>query len=84
MHSSRYLRKERIIFLLQRGVQFYLQVKTRPIISDTSDALRFVVNGDLLALKDLIISGKASVFDTAPDGWSLLHVSRTRVKIVAM
>jgi hypothetical protein len=77
LRSSRYLKKEWTIFLLQRGVQFYLQVKNRPIISDTSDAMRFVLNGDLLALKSLIISGKPTIFDTAPDGWSLLHVSRT-------
>ncbi|OCK73860.1 ankyrin [Lepidopterella palustris CBS 459.81] len=37
--------------------------------------MRFVLNGDLLELKNLIISGKASIFDTAPDGWSLLHTS---------
>jgi hypothetical protein len=34
-----------------------------------------VKHGNLDKLKSVIESGEATPWDTAPDGWSLLHVS---------
>ena len=37
--------------------------------------MRYTKQGDLDNLRAAIQSGKATLWDTAPDGWSLLHVS---------
>lgn len=37
--------------------------------------MHYVKHGNLEKLKGCIESGEATVWDTAPDGWSLLHVS---------
>ena len=46
------------------------------MVSEGSDALRYVKHGNLEKLKMCITTGEATIWDTAPDGWSLLHVSR--------
>ena len=45
------------------------------MVSEGSDALRYVKHGNLEKLKMCITTGEATIWDTAPDGWSLLHVS---------
>lgn len=39
--------------------------------------MRYVKHGNLDKLKVSIETGEATIWDTAPDGWSLLHVSLT-------
>lgn len=45
------------------------------MVPEGSDVMRYTKQGDLDNLKAAIQSGKATLWDTAPDGWSLLHVS---------
>lgn len=66
--------KEYALALVQRGSMMSVELKSRPIIPETSDAIRFCQIGDFESLKELIVTGKASPFDTGIDGWTLLHV----------
>ena len=50
-------------------------IDTFHIVPESSDVMRYTKQGDLDSLKAAIVSGKATIWDTAPDGWSLLHVS---------
>jgi hypothetical protein len=45
------------------------------MVPEGSDALRYVKHGNLEKLKICFKLGEATIWDTAPDGWSLLHVS---------
>lgn len=45
------------------------------MVPEGSNAMRYVKHGNLEKLKLAIESGEATPWDTAPDGWSLLHVS---------
>jgi hypothetical protein len=54
-------------------VKHYLN--TYRLVPETSDSMRYAKHGDLINLKACIESGEATIFDTGPDGWSLLHVS---------
>jgi hypothetical protein len=78
VRQSKYLKREFDLFVQRRGPRLSVQLKSRPVVPETSAAMRFVLIGDFHALKNIIISKKASIFDTAPDGWSLLHVSIDR------
>lgn len=69
------LRREFVLSLICRGVQISCSIKTRPIVPASSAVIKCAENGDLVSLKNLLLAGKASIFDTEPDGWSLLHVS---------
>ena len=75
IRQSKYLKREFDLFVQRRGPRLSVQLKSRPVVPETSDAMRFVLIGDFHALKNVIISKKASIFDTATDGWSLLHAS---------
>ena len=44
------------------------------MVSEGSDAMRYVKHGNLEKLKMCIRTGEATLRDTAPDGWSLLDV----------
>jgi hypothetical protein len=57
-----------------RTVQVRPDLKTFRMVPEGSDAMRHVKHGNLDKLKLCIESGEATVWDTAPDGWSLLHV----------
>jgi hypothetical protein len=54
-------------------VKYYLH--TYRIVPEWSVSMRYVKYGLLQNLKACIEDGSATPFDTAPDGWSLLHVS---------
>jgi hypothetical protein len=74
IRQSSVLKKEFILSVISRGLRISPQIKNRPIVPETSDAIKFSQVGDLISLRKLIQDGKASIFDTGPDGWSLLHV----------
>ena len=57
------------------SVKVRYHVNTFHMVPEGSDVMRYTKQGDLDSLKAAIQSGKATLWDTAPDGWSLLHVS---------
>lgn len=68
------LRREFVLSLISRGVQISYSLKTHPIVPSCSAVIKCAENGDLASLRNLLLDKKASIFDTEPDGWSLLHV----------
>ena len=50
------------------------KLRTYNVVSVDSAPFRMVKEGDIDGLRDLLISKKASVFDTLSNGSSLLHV----------
>ncbi len=57
------------------SIKVCYDLPTYRMVSEGSDAMRYVKHGNLERLKASIESGEATIWDTAPDGWSLLHVS---------
>lgn len=49
-------------------------LNTYRMVPEGSNALRYVKHGNLERLKTAMIMQEATPWDTAPDGWSLLHV----------
>ena len=60
--------------LLSKSLRIRYNLNTFRMVSD---AMRYVKHGNLEKLKACIDTGEATVWDTAPDGWSLLHVGPT-------
>ncbi len=58
-----------------KSLKVRYDLNTYRMVSEGSDAMRYVKHGNLEKLKSSIKSGEATLWDTAPDGWSLLHVS---------
>lgn len=58
-----------------RSIKVRYDLNTYRMIPEGTDAMRHVKHGNLGKLKACIDSGEATLWDTAPDGWSLLHVS---------
>lgn len=61
--------------MTSRSIKYRYNLNTYRMIPEGSDVMRYVKHGNLEKLKGCIESGEATVWDTAPDGWSLLHVS---------
>ncbi|MCJ1280202.1 hypothetical protein MMC21_008029 [Puttea exsequens] len=57
------------------SVKVRYHVNTFHMVPEGSDVMRYTKQGDLDSLKAAIQSGKATLWDTAPDGWSLLHTA---------
>ena len=57
-----------------RSIKVRYDLNTYRMVCEGSDAMRHVKHGNLEKLKACIESGQATIWDTAPDGWSLLHV----------
>jgi hypothetical protein len=57
-----------------QGVRIRYNLNTYRMVPEGSDAMRYVKHGSLDKLKMSISSREATPWDTAPDGWSLLHV----------
>lgn len=57
------------------SVKVRYDLKTFRMVPEGSDAMRYVKHGNLEKLKGCIESGEATIWDTAPDGWSLLNVN---------
>ena len=58
-----------------RSIKVRYDLNTYRMVSEGSNAMRYVKHGNLEKLKTCIRTGEATLWDTAPDGWSLLHVS---------
>lgn len=57
------------------SIKIRYNLNTYRMVPEGSNAMRYVKHGNLEKLKLAIESGEATPWDTAPDGWSLLHVS---------
>lgn len=60
--------------MASKSVKVRYNLNTFRMVSEGSDAIRHVKHGDLEKLKMCFETGEATLWDTAPDGWSLLHV----------
>jgi hypothetical protein len=57
-----------------RRVTVMYNLNTYRMVPEESDAIRYIKHDNLDKLKMCISSREATPWDTAPDGWSLLHV----------
>jgi len=57
-----------------KSIKIRYELNTFRMVPEGSDAIRHVKHGNLEKLKVCIQTGEATLWDTAPDGWSLLHV----------
>ncbi|EGE78806.2 ankyrin repeat protein [Blastomyces dermatitidis ATCC 18188] len=57
------------------SIQVRYRLNTYRMVPEGSNAMRYVKRGNLEKLKLAIQSGEATPWDTAPDGWSLLHTA---------
>ncbi|KAL4933218.1 ankyrin repeat domain-containing protein [Aspergillus undulatus] len=55
------------------NVKIHYRLNTYRMVPEGWNAMRYVKNGNLGKLKMAIQSGEATPWDTAPDGWTLLH-----------
>jgi hypothetical protein len=62
------------IKLLSRGFNHLFFLKTYNSVSENSDQIRYATSGNLQGLMMLVQTNKATINDTGPDGWTLLHV----------
>lgn len=69
-----FFRKAIVAVMSSRNIKVRYNLNTYRMVSEGSDALRYVKHGNLEKLKTCIQTGEATLWDTAPDGWSLLHV----------
>ena len=60
---------------MNRGWTVKHHLNTYRMVPETSVSMRYARHGDLYNLKACIEDGSATPYDTAVDGWSLLHVS---------
>lgn len=72
---SVFFRKAILQAMSYKSIKVRYNLNTYRIVSEGSDSMRHVKHGNLGRLKMCIESGEATLWDTAPDGWSLLHVS---------
>ncbi|KAF2203950.1 ankyrin [Delitschia confertaspora ATCC 74209] len=61
--------------MASRSIKVRYNLNTYRMVSEGSEAMRYVKHGNLEKLKASIESGEATIWDTAPDGWSLLHTA---------
>lgn len=73
--SAQSFRKVLSSVLSSKSIKIRYDLNTYRMVSEGSDAMRYVKHGNLEKLRSCIHSGEATLWDTAPDGWSLLHVS---------
>lgn len=69
-----FFRKAILTVMSSRSIKIRYHLNTYRMVSEGADALRYVKHGNLERLKMCIQTGEATIWDTAPDGWSLLHV----------
>jgi hypothetical protein len=60
--------------MTSNSIKIRYRINTYRTVPEGSDAMRYVKHGNLGKLKAAIQSGEATPWDTATDGWSLLHV----------
>ena len=78
---SKFFRKALAQVVSSRSIKVRYDLNTFRMVSEGSDAMRYVKHGNLDKLKTCIEMGEATLWDTAPDGWSLLHVSMGTVEL---
>ncbi|KAH8901506.1 ankyrin [Thozetella sp. PMI_491] len=71
---SRSFRRALFQVMSAKSIQI-CDLATFRIVPEGSNALRYVKHGNLEKLKECIESKEATIWDTAPDGWSLLHTA---------
>lgn len=57
-----------------KSIKIRYEMNAFRMVSEGHDAIRHVKHGHLEKLKMCFQAGEATLWDTAPDGWSLLHV----------
>ncbi|KAJ5816984.1 hypothetical protein N7447_009217 [Penicillium robsamsonii] len=57
------------------SIEIRYRLNTYRMVPEGFDAMRYVKHGNLGKLKAAIQSGEATLWDTATDGWSLLHTA---------
>jgi len=72
---SKSFRKALSQVMSSRSIKIRYNLNIYRMVPEGSDAMRYIKHGNLDKLKAVIDSGEATLWDTAPDGWSLLHVS---------
>ncbi|KAL8941076.1 MAG: hypothetical protein Q9211_001978, partial [Gyalolechia sp. 1 TL-2023] len=77
--TSNIFRKAISQVMSSKSIKVRYDLNTYRMVSEGSDAMRSVKHGNLERLKSCFESGEATLWDTAPDGWSLLHVSKSRL-----
>ncbi|KAI4267065.1 MAG: hypothetical protein L6R38_008425 [Xanthoria sp. 2 TBL-2021] len=77
--ASSFFRKALAQVASSRCIKVRYDINTFRMVSEGSDAMRYVKHGNLDKLKMCVQAGEATLWDTAPDGWSLLHVSMQTV-----
>jgi hypothetical protein len=75
---SSWFRQGLTSLIMNRGWTIKHHLHTYRIVPETSESMKYARHGDLHNLKACIENGSATPFDTAPDGWSLLHVKYLR------
>ncbi|CAF9912195.1 MAG: hypothetical protein ALECFALPRED_007902 [Alectoria fallacina] len=73
--SSTFFRKAISQVMSSKSIKVRYDLNTYRMVSEGSDAMRYVKHGNLEKLKTCIRTGEATLWDTAPDGWSLLHTA---------
>ncbi|KAI1748630.1 ankyrin repeat protein [Xylaria castorea] len=72
---SRSFRKVLSSVMSAKSVEVRYDLRTFRMVPEGSDPMRYVKHGNLDKLKACIESGEATIWDTAPDGWSFLHAA---------
>ncbi len=78
--TTSFIRKALSQVMSSKTVKVRYDLNTFRMVSEGSDAMRYVKHGNLDKLKVCMKTGEATLWDTAPDGWSLLHVSQEYLK----
>lgn len=73
--NSAIISKVVILAAISRGLIPKLDIKSYPVVQESSDIVQSAQTGNLELMKKLIYSNKATVNDVCSDGWSILHVS---------
>jgi hypothetical protein len=60
-----------------QSIKVNVLLNTYRMVPEGSDAMRYAKQGNLEKLKLSLKFGETTLWDTAPDGWSLLHVRLT-------
>jgi hypothetical protein len=71
---SQVLNKAIGVRLLLKGFNHLFFLKAYNAVSENSDQIRYATSGNLQGLVVLVRTKKATINDTGPDGWTLLHV----------
>lgn len=66
-----------------KSIRAPCNLKSYRMIPEGADVIRYVKHGNFDMVKACMASGEATIWDTAPDGWSLLHVRQQQLRVSA-